>query len=92
MESSELELEWFTRLQEKYFTIMQKFSKYSILHKQKASNADGSPDLLQLKIERMKLPVFDGNIRSYPQFKSDFKKFIMPRLSSKASAAYVLKS
>ena len=45
----------------------------------------------QLKLERMKMPTFNGNIRDYPRFKNDFNKQVMPAIA-KESAAYILKS
>lgn len=47
---------------------------------------------LDLKMERMKMPRFDGDIREYPRFKSDFTKHVMPLVTSNDSAAYILKS
>ena len=47
---------------------------------------------LDLKMERMKMPKFDGDIREYPRFKSDFKKHVMPLVTTNDSAAYILKS
>ena len=43
-------------------------------------------------MEKMKLPSFSGDLRSYAKFKSDFVKHVMPGLSKEDSAAYVLKS
>ena len=45
-----------------------------------------------MRLERMKLPVFSGNIRDYPRFRSDFERHILPELESDEKAAYVLKS
>ena len=47
---------------------------------------------IDLKMERMKLPVFKGNIRDYLRFKADFTKHVMPLIKTDDSAAYVLKS
>ena len=47
---------------------------------------------IELKMERMKMPTFNGDIRDYPRFKSDFMKYVMPSLKSEDSAAYVLRS
>ena len=41
-------------------------------------------------MEKMKLPSFSGQIREYPRFKTDFKKFVEPSIKDE-SAAYVLK-
>ena len=38
------------------------------------------------------MPVFDGDIRDYPRFKSDFLKQVVPEMKSKDSTAYVLRS
>jgi hypothetical protein len=47
---------------------------------------------IDLKMERMKMPIFSGNIRDYPRFKADFTKHVMPLTKSDDSAAYLLKS
>ena len=43
------------------------------------------------KIEKMKLPTFNGNLKEYIQFKSDFMKYVLPEIESE-KAAFVLKS
>ena len=45
-----------------------------------------------LRLERMKMPVFDGDIRDYPRFKSDFMKQVVPEMKSNDSTAYVPRS
>ena len=45
-----------------------------------------------IKLEHMKMPVFDGDIRDYPRFKSDFFKQVVPEMKSKDSMTYVLRS
>ena len=50
------------------------------------------PAGLQLKLERMKMPTFNGEIREYPRFKADFQKHVTPMINSDESAAYILKS
>ena len=47
---------------------------------------------IELKLERMKMPTFNGQIRDYPSFKSDFERQVMPSIKSNEAAAYVLKS
>ena len=46
----------------------------------------------QLKLEPIKMPTFAGNIREYPQFKSDFLKQVIPTIESEESLSYILKS
>ena len=45
-----------------------------------------------MRLERMKLPVFSGNIRDFSRFGSDCERYIMPELESHEKATYVLKS
>ena len=42
---------------------------------------------LGIRLEHMKMPVFDGDIRDYPGFKSDFFKQVVPEMKSKDSMA-----
>ena len=44
-----------------------------------------------VKLERMKFPQFEGNIRQYPQFKEEFIKHVSP-LYREEQLAFVLKS
>ena len=44
------------------------------------------------RLEHMKMPVFDGDIRDYPRFKSYILKQVVPEMKSKDSTAYVLLS
>ena len=47
---------------------------------------------LELKLERMKLPSFSGDLREYPRFKYEFDKFVKPSVKDDDEAIYVLKS
>ena len=47
---------------------------------------------LELKLERMRLPHFSGEIRDYPRFKQEFEKYVMPSIKRKEESVYVLKS
>ena len=47
---------------------------------------------IDLKMERMKMPNFTGDIREYPRFKADFDKHVRPNAESDDAAAYILKS
>ena len=44
-----------------------------------------------LKLEKISLPSFNGNIRDYPKFRSDFNNYVLPRLHEK-DVPYVLKN
>ena len=45
-----------------------------------------------LRLERMKMPKFEGGIRDYPRFKDDLKKQVMPEMQGPQTAAYALRS
>ena len=44
-----------------------------------------------LKLERMRLQSFGGNIQDFPKFKSDFENYIMPKLNP-SNIPFVLKN
>ena len=46
----------------------------------------------RIKLEPMKMPTFNGQIREYPRFRRDFEMQVMPSVKSADSAAYILKS
>ena len=46
----------------------------------------------RIKLEPMKMPTFNGQIREYPRFRRDFEMQVIPSVKSADSAAYILKS
>ena len=44
------------------------------------------------KVEKMKMPQFDGDIRTFPRFISDVEKFILPKIEHMESGSYILRS
>ena len=49
------------------------------------------PNQNAIKLERFKFPIFDGDVRKYAKFKSEFAKFVQP-LCSEQQLPFVLKS
>ena len=45
-----------------------------------------------IQLEKVKMPIFHGDIREYPKFKSDFSKYIMPSIKQHDTAPYILNS
>lgn len=45
----------------------------------------------RLKLEKMRLPSFNGNIRDYPRFRSDFDNYVLPKVDPK-DVPFVLKN
>ena len=50
-----------------------------------------NPSQLHLETTKAKNPVFNGDIRTYARFKSDFQNFVAPKYPSKLDQAYVMK-
>ena len=47
---------------------------------------------IRVKMERVKMPFFDSNIRNYAKFKKDFERQIQKQVDSEETLIYVLKS
>ena len=47
---------------------------------------------MNVKMERIKMPAFDGDIRNYAKFKADFKRQVEKEIDCPETLAYVLKS
>ena len=54
------------------------------------SKSSASTSSTGIKLERM--PLFNGNIRDYPHFKTDFIKQVQPQIHNQEAAAYTSKS
>ncbi|CAB4027605.1 Hypothetical predicted protein, partial [Paramuricea clavata] len=87
-ETAGYEIAWFTSLQKIYSQISKKIGD---VIQRKSDTKGNAMRGSTMKLERMKLPQFSGNIRDYPRFRSDFEKQILPELES-GKVAYVLKS
>ncbi|KAK3744163.1 hypothetical protein QZH41_006681 [Actinostola sp. cb2023] len=75
------EIMWIKRMQKLYNMATDEIEeKIAKCQKRVSSN---------IRMEKIKLPTFDGNIRNYARFKSDFQKHVMPSLS-KDAAPYTL--
>ena len=70
--------------------IQQKEKALTKVEKKSTQEKGGS---MEMKLERMKMPSFSGNIRDFPCFKNDFKKQVMPLMKGNSDAAvYALRS
>ena len=78
------------KAQQKYLSLSNELEK-RILLKRSAQEQGGVKMKGGIAMERMKLPVFQGNLREYARFKSDFINHVLPELKEQ-SRAYVLKS
>ena len=82
------ELLWLDNLQDQMADINVKVA--SALKQAKTTRDDLKAS--NLRMERMKMPSFDGNIRDYPRFKADFLSQVTQNVTGDAAQAYALKS
>ena len=85
------EFSWLKEIQRIYTDISMKASRYVKKCKQIEEEQCRKPKQ-GIKLERMKRPTFNNNIRDYPRFKKDFERQVAPEYSSPETAAFVLKS
>ena len=79
------EIKWASNLQQKVLDLNTKFSTLSTEKESKKRSG--------VRMERIKMATFSGNIRDYPRFKADFKRQVSPNFNNdKHAAAYTLKS
>ena len=85
--SAEIEIEWIWRIQTRYNETIEKLQTFTAT----TENKNNARQNCALRMEKVKMPFFNGTIREYPQFKQDFQKQVMPTLD-KDSACYILRS
>ena len=56
------------------------------------SKSSASISNTRIKLERMRMLIFNGNIRDCPRYKTDFIKLVQPQIHNQEAAAYILKS
>jgi len=87
------EINWFGKLQKIYTETQQRVAKYlQQFETEVPKNKDQDKSNSGLKLDRMRMPTFNGNIRDYPRFKSDFVKQVQPQTKGNDMTAYALKS
>ncbi|XP_068758047.1 uncharacterized protein [Montipora capricornis] len=85
--TAENEIEWIRRIQTCYNETIETIQTFTA----RTENRNNARQNCALRIEKAKMPSFNGTIREYPQFKQDFQKQVMPTLD-KNSACYILLS
>ena len=88
IEENDLYLETFTR---KYIDVEAACDNFTRNKKDCCDRKATGERENSIKLERIKFRIFDGDVRKYPKFKSDFTKFVAP-LCSNYQMAFVLKS
>lgn len=85
--AAENEIEWIRRIQTGYNETIEKIQTFTAM----TENRNNTRQNCALRMEKAKMPSFNGTIREYPQFKQDFQKQVMPTVD-KDSACYILRS
>ena len=85
------EREWLRKMKRDFHDVNQKCESFleACRENQTATANNLSPGI---RMQRIQMPSFNGNIRHFPRFKSDFVKQVKPSIKSSESAAYVLRS
>ena len=85
--AAENEIEWIRRIQTRYNETIEKIQTFTAM----TENRNSAIQNCALRMEKAKIPSFNGTIREYPQFKQEFQKQVMPT-EYKDSACYILRS
>ena len=82
---SQTQINWISDLQD---ILLDTNTTFSLLAEKRAGKKRCG-----LRLERIKLPKFEGNIRDYPRFRADFTRQVLPEYKNDThAAAYTLKS
>ena len=85
--SDEHTKEWLTRLIGRYSKVNDVIDEYI-----NTLNSSKKVHLPRIQLEKIPLPKFNGDVRSYPRFKKDFTELIMPTLDNNdKEASFVLR-
>ena len=88
--SAEAEMNWIATIQTCYHEIKEKIVvSYTNVEEAKGTKQESTASASFLRLEKVRMPHFDGKLREYPQFKKDFQKQVMTQ-TRKSDAAYVL--
>jgi len=71
--------DWINKVAETLNNINSAIDKYVI-------NCDEAKSRKNIRLQKIPLPKFEGNVRNYPRFKRDFINLVQPTLSTNESA------
>ena len=83
--------EWLEDIVELYNNVIRCATMYVGKDTSAQFSNSGIQGNCEIKLPRIPLPEFNGNVKDFPRFKADFKTYVRPRLN-KSVIAYVLKS
>ena len=84
---AEYEIEWIRNVHAHYNEVSGRIESFIA----KKIDHDSERKQKPLQLEKVKMPLFTGEIRDYPRLKMDFEKQVMPTINIE-SAPYILRS
>ena len=85
-------MNWIATIQTCFHEIKEKIVvSYTNVEEAKGTKQEFTASASFLKLEKVRMPQFDGELRKHPQFKRDFQKQVMTQ-TRKSDAAYVLRT
>ncbi|XP_068741776.1 uncharacterized protein [Montipora capricornis] len=85
-------MNWIATIQTCYHEIKEKIVvSYTNVEEARRTKQESTASASFLRLEKVRMPHFDGKLREYPQFKKDFQKQVMTQ-TRKSDAAYVLRT
>ena len=93
-DKADAEFNWMKNIQKEYNAITSRIAVGIAKEQEKLKKLEStskSKESCNLRLEKLKMPTFDGDIRQYPRFKKDFEQQVLPGLP-KESAPYALRS
>ena len=88
-EEAVTEVGWILVVQKRYNQFADKIE--SAIAKPETCGQDLEAKTSNLRLEKIKMPKFDGELREYPRFRKDFEVQVIPSLNS-STAPYTLRS
>ena len=93
-DKADAEFNWMKNIQKEYNAITSRIAVGIAKEQEKLKKLESTSkgkESCNLRLEKLKMPTFDGDIRQYPRFKKDFEQQVLPGLP-KESAPYALRS
>ena len=90
-EEAMLEVGWILVVQKRYNQVVAEIESHVTKVGSEIRSQSVEARQSNLRLEKIKMPKFDGELREYPRFKKDFEIQVMPSLNS-ATAPYTLRS
>ena len=90
---ADAEIDWTRKIQSEYNKVTSNIAVVMAKNNEKLlkEKSTSQGEQLNVRLEKLKMPTFDGNIRQYPRLKRDFETQVLQSVS-KESAPYALRS